>query len=580
MKFTQLISKTLRFDPPEAETASHRLMLKAGMIQQVASGVYSYLPLAWRSIRKIENVIREEMDAAGGQEVMMPTLQPMELWEHTGRRSAFGASLFSLEDRRGRPMVLAPTHEEVVTSIVRANVQSYRDLPVILYQIQTKFRDELRPRAGLVRVREFDMKDAYSFDADEDSLDRSYQAMAQAYRNIYRRCDLPVLMAEADSGAIGGKDSHEFILATSTGEDTVITCSGCDYTANAEKAVASLTEAQAEPAQPLEEVSTPGIKTIAGLAEFLNIAQEKTIKAVFYSVDGEVVLVSVRGDLEVNEVKLKNALSATDLRLATDDEVMGAGLVAGSASAVGLDGIKRVGDTSITNGANFVVGANKPDTHLRGANYPRDFEVDILTDIALAQPGQLCPRCGHVLEATRGIEVGHIFKLGTFFSESMGALYLDDEGEQRPIIMGCYGIGVGRLLAAAIEQNHDEKGINFPIPIAPYQVHLVGLNLSDGEVAAAADRLYTQLWQQGFETLYDDRVDQAAGVKLNDADLIGLPVRLVVSPRNLKNNVVEVKGRKDSEAETVPADELFPRLRQILGLPTDIQGTPVRELRL
>ena len=580
MKFTQLISKTLRFDPPEAETASHRLMLKAGMIQQVASGVYSYLPLAWRSIRKIENVIREEMDAAGGQEVMMPTLQPMELWEHTGRRAAFGASLFSLEDRRGRPMVLAPTHEEVVTSIVRANVQSYRDLPVILYQIQTKFRDELRPRAGLVRVREFDMKDAYSFDADEDSLDRSYQAMAQAYRNIYRRCDLPVLMAEADSGAIGGKDSHEFILATSTGEDTVITCSGCDYTANAEKAVASLTEAQPEPAQPLEEVSTPGIKTIAGLAEYLNIPQEKTIKAVFYSVDGEVVLVSVRGDLEVNEVKLKNVLHATDLRLATDDEVMSAGLVAGSASAVGLEGIKRVGDTSITNGANFVVGANKPDTHLRGANYPRDFEVDILTDIALAQPGQLCHRCGHVLEATRGIEVGHIFKLGTFFSESMGALYLDDEGEQRPIIMGCYGIGVGRLLAAAIEQNHDEKGINFPIPIAPYQVHLVGLNLSDQEVAAAADRLYAQLWQQGFETLYDDRLDQTAGVKLNDADLIGLPVRLVVSPRNLKNNVVEVKGRKDPEAETVPADELFPRLRQILGLPTDIQGTPVRELRL
>ncbi len=565
MRFTQLVSKTLRSDPPEAETASHRLMLKAGLIQQLASGVYSYLPLAWRSIRKIETIIREEMDAAGGQELMMPTLQPMELWEHTGRRSAFGDNLFCLEDRRGRPMVLAPTHEEVVTSIVRANVQSYRDLPIILYQIQTKFRDEQRPRAGLVRVREFDMKDAYSFNADEDSLDQSYQAMAQAYRNIYRRCDLPVLMAEADSGAIGGKDSHEFILATSTGEDMVITCPGCSYTANAEKATATLVQAQPEPAQPLEEVKTPGIKTIAGLAEYLNIPEDKTIKAVFYSADDEVILVSVRGDLEVNEVKLKNALHATDLRLATDEEVAGAGLVAGSASAVGLEGIRRIADTSITNGTNFVVGANKPDTHLRGANYPRDFEVDLLTDIALAQPGQPCPRCGHLLESTKGIEVGHIFKLGTFFSESMGALYLDDEGEQRPIIMGCYGIGVGRLLAAAIEQNHDEKGLVFPAPIAPYQVHLVGLNLADEEVAAAADKLYSQLWDQGFETLYDDRTDQAAGVKLNDADLIGLPVRLVVSPRNLKNNVVELKGRKDSEAETVSTDELFPRLRQFFG---------------
>ena len=565
MRFTQLVSKTLREDPPEAETASHRLMLKAGLIQQLASGIYSYLPLAWRAIRKIESVIREEMDAVGGQEIMMPTLQPMEIWEHTGRRSAFGDNLFSLEDRRGRPMVLAPTHEEVVTSIVRSNVQSYRDLPVILYQIQTKFRDEPRPRAGLIRVREFDMKDAYSFNADEESLDQSYQAMAQAYRNIYRRCDLPVLMAEADSGAIGGKDSHEFILATPTGEDTVITCPSCSYTANAEKAVAGLAEAPAESAQAMEEVSTPGIKTIASLAEFLNITEDKTIKAVFYSADGEVVLVSVRGDLEVNEVKLKNALHATDLRLATDEEVKGAGLVAGSASAVGLNGIKRIADTSITNGANFVVGANKPDTHLTGANYPRDFEVDVLTDIALAQPGQLCPHCGHALEATRGIEVGHIFKLGTFFSESMGALFLDNEGEQQPIIMGCYGIGVGRLLAAAIEQNHDDKGLVFPIPIAPYQIHLVGLNLSDEEVAAAADKLYSDLWEQGFETLYDDRTDQAAGVKFNDADLIGLPVRLVISPRNLKNGVVEVKGRKDAEAETIPNDELFTRLSEILS---------------
>ena len=564
MRFTQLVSKTLRSDPPEAETTSHRLMLKAGLIHQVAAGIYSYLPLAWRSLRKIENIIREEMDAAGAQELMMPALQPMELWEHTGRNTAFGENLFSLEDRRGRPMVLAPTHEEVVTGIVRANVQSYRDLPVILYQIQTKFRDEPRPRAGLVRVREFDMKDAYSFDADEESLENSYQAMAKAYRNIYRRCDLPVLMAEADSGAIGGKDSHEFILATPTGEDTVITCGGCGYTANAEKAVGHYPELNLEPEEPLEEVSTPGVKTIAELAGFLNIPKEKTIKAVFYSADGEVVLVALRGDLEVNEVKLKNALHANDLRQASDEELNAAGLVAGSASAVGLNSIKRVGDSSITQGNNFVVGANKPDTHLRGANYPRDFQVDVFTDIALAQPGQLCPQCSHMLEATRGIEVGHIFKLGTFFSEAMGALYLDSEGRQHPIIMGCYGIGVGRLLAGVIEQNHDDQGIVFPAPITPYQVHLVGLNLSDSAVAAAADRLYSELWESGFETLYDDRTDQTAGVKLNDADLLGFPVRMVVSPRNLGNGAVEVKRRRDAEATMVPVNQVVDSLKQLL----------------
>ena len=565
MRFTRLLTKTLRSDPPEAETASHRLMLKAGLIHQVAAGIYSYLPLAWRSLRKIENIIREEMDAAGGQELMMPTLQPMELWEHTGRKAAFGDNLFSLEDRRGRPMVLAPTHEEVVTGIVRANIQSYRDLPVILYQIQTKFRDELRPRAGLVRVREFDMKDAYSFDADDTSLEESYQAMANGYRNIYRRCDLPVLMAEADSGAIGGKDSHEFILPTPTGEDTVITCPACGYTANAEKAVASYKDLPVEPEQSLEEVSTPGVKTIAGLAQFLDIPSEKTIKAVFYWTDGEVVFAALRGDLEVNEVKLKNTLHADELRLATDEEVTAAGLVAGSASAIGLTGIKRVGDLSITRGNNFVVGANKPDTHLLGANYPRDFQVDILTDIASAEPGLLCCHCGQVLESTRGIEVGHIFKLGTFFSENMGALYLDREGQQQPITMGCYGIGVGRLLAAAIEQNHDEQGIIFPAPIAPYQVHLVGLNLSDEEVCAVADRLYQDLWDRGIETLYDDRTDQAAGVKLNDADLLGFPVRLVVSPRNLRNGVVEVKRRREDQATTAPIDQVVGTVLQLIG---------------
>ena len=564
-----MVSKTLRDDPPDAETASHRLMLRAGLIHQVAAGVYSYLPLALRSLRKIENIIREEMDAAGGQELMMPALQPKELWEQTGRREAFGDNMFSLDDRRGRPMVLAPTHEEVITNVVKANVQSYRDLPLILYQIQTKFRDEPRPRAGLVRVREFDMKDAYSFNADEASLDDSYQAMAQAYRNIFRRCGLPVLMAEADSGAIGGKDSHEFLLATETGEDTVITCPSCSYTANAEKAESTIPEAESEPEQALEEVSTPGLKTIAALAEFLDVPESKTLKAVFYISDGEPVFVTIRGDLEVNEVKLKNALRSRDLRLAEDHEVQAAGLVAGSASAIGINGIKRVADVSINNGSNFVVGANKPDVHYKGANYPRDFETDIITDIALAQPGQLCPRCGHTLDATKGIEVGHIFKLGTFFSEALGADFLDNEGQQHPIIMGCYGIGVGRLLAAAVEQNNDDNGIVFPTPVAPYQAHLVGLNISTEEVAEAADKLYQELESAGIEVLYDDREDAAAGVKFNDADLLGLPVRLVVSPRNLKAGVVEIKGRTDSEAGSVALDGVVAEVRERLAASVD-----------
>ena len=561
MRMTQLLTKTLRSDPADAETASHRLMLKAGLIYQVASGVYAYLPLAWRSLRKIENIIREEMDAAGAQELMLPALHPGEMWEESGRKAAFEDILFTLKDRRGRPLVLAPTHEEVITSIARSYIQSYRDLPIILYQIQTKFRDEPRPRAGLIRVREFDMKDAYSFNADEESLEESYQAMARAYSNIYRRCGLPYLRVEADSGAIGGKDSHEYILPTPSGEDTVVTCPQCYYAANAEKAQSVKPPAPSEPLLPLEEVSTPGVKTIAELCQFLGIPPEKTLKAVFYYADGEIVFVAIRGDLEVNEVKLKNTLKAHDLRLATEEEVERAGLVAGSASPLGLQGIKRIADDSIQLGTNFVVGANKPDTHMRNANYPRDFAVDLLTDIATAQSGHACIRCGHALESSRGIEVGHIFKLGTFFSETLGAYFLDQEDQQRLMVMGCYGIGVGRLLAAAIEQNHDERGIIFSTPIAPYQVHLVGLNLSDSTVAQAAQELYQSLWQEGIETLYDDRTEESAGVKFNDADLLGMPVRVVVSPRTLKQKAAEVKRRTENEASVVPMEEVVGRVR-------------------
>ena len=564
MRTTQLFGKTLRQDPAEAETASHRLMLRAGMVHQVASGVYAYLPLAYRSLRKIEQIIREEMDAAGSQEVKMPALQPLELWEETDRAAAFGESLFRLKDRRDRELVLAPTHEEVITQMVRANVSSYRDLPLILYQIQTKFRDEPWPRAGLIRVREFDMKDAYSFDADEEGLALSYQHMFQAYRNIFERCGLPALAVEADSGAIGGKDSQEFILPTEAGEDTILFCPACDYSANAEKAASVASPVPAEEELPLEDVATPGVKSIAELASYLDIPESKTLKAVFYSADGQILFVTIRGDLEVNEVKLSNALHARDLRLATDEEVAQAGLVAGSASPVGLTGISTIADESIRSGSNFVVGANKPDYHLRNASYPRDFQVDLVTDIALAQEGEGCPRCGTALHSTRGIEVGHVFKLGTFFTERLGATYLDRESQQRPIIMGCYGIGVGRLLAAAIEQNHDDRGIIFPPPIAPYQVHLLSLNPENAEVHQAAEELYQRLQDEGLEVLYDDR-EESAGVKFNDADLLGLPVRLVVSPRTLKESAVEVKGRREEKGRQVGTGEVGEVVRGMVG---------------
>ncbi len=558
-----MFGATLRDDPAEAELASHRLMVKAGLIHQVSSGIYSYMPLALRSLRKIEGIIRDEMDAAGGQELRMSVLQPRELWQQAGRDEEYGPDMFRLEDRRERPLVLAPTHEELLTTIVRANVNSYRDLPVTLYQIQTKFRDEPRPRGGLIRVREFDMKDAYSFDIDEEGLDLSYQAMARAYRNIYRRCGLPAIVAEADSGAIGGKDSQEFIVLAEAGEDTIALCESCGYAANAEKAEFVRPPRDSEPERPVEEVHTPGIATIAELAEFLDVPADQTLKAVFYVADGEVVFVTIRGDLDVNEIKLRNVLGATDLHVATPAEVEEAGLVAGSASPVGLSGVRTVADESIDVGSNFVAGANREDYHLRNVNHPRDFQIDLLTDVGLAQEGHGCSKCGTALVARRGIEVGHIFKLGTRYSEALGASFPDEDGARKPIIMGCYGIGVGRLLAAAVEHSHDERGMVMAPAIAPYDVQLVALNVRNEEVAKAAEAMYGDLQAAGFEVLYDDRED-SAGVKLNDADLLGLPVRVVVSPRNLKRGEVEVKGRSASEATMVLGDQVVRAVRELL----------------
>ncbi len=560
MHLSKLFGRTLKEIPAEADSLSHQLLVRAGMIQQVAAGIYTYLPLGWRVIRKIESIIQDEMNKAGGQELMMPSLQPLELWEQSGRLPSFGKTIFTVIDRKDHKLALGPTHEEVITELVRRYVQSYRDLPLRPYQIQNKFRDEPRPRSGLLRVREFIMKDLYSFDIDEAGLDKSYQEMMQAYENIYSRCGLPAIMVEADSGAIGGKASHEFMLIAETGEDEIIYCPDCNYAANMEKAESIKPELGVEQALPLEEISTPNIKTIEDVADFVGVAKSHTLKAVFYSTENGLVFVIIRGDLDVNETKLRNLFKCTELHLATEQEVLSAGIVAGSASPIGLEGIKIVADNSITMGSNFVAGANKPDTHVKNVNYPRDFEVDLMADIALARPGDGCPRCGGELLSRNGIEVGHIFKLGTFLSEKLGAYFLDKDGVSRPIVMGCYGIGLGRLMAAAVEQNHDDKGIIWPLPIAPYQVHLCALRLEEPQVAEAAEKLYNELTADGLEVLYDDR-SESAGVKFNDADLIGIPIRLTVSPRTLQNQSVEVKWRREKQAEMLPIENAANMIR-------------------
>jgi len=565
VRVSRLFGKTQREDPAEAELASHKLMIRAGMIYQVGSGIYSYLPLAWRSLRKIEQIIREEMDAAGGQEVRLSVLQPREMWDATGRTETFGDDLFTLQDRRDRTLVIAPTHEEELTGMVKANVNSYRDLPKLLYQIHTKFRDETRPRGGLIRVREFDMKDAYSFDTGDEGLAQSYDRMVEAYKAIYARSGMDVIQVEADSGAIGGKDSHEFVLLSDAGEDTVVVCEACGYAANVEKAVFRKTPNPPEPLAELEERHTPGVRTIEGLAKFLDVLESKTIKAVFYWIDGEVVVVAIRGDLDVNETKLTRVTKADDLRLATSDEVRRSGLVAGSASPVGLSGIKVIADDSIELGTNFVAGANREDYHLLNANYPRDFKADVVADIALAREGYECVDCdGEVMKARRGIEVGHVFKLGTGYSETLGATYSTEQDDQRPVTMGCYGIGLGRMLAAAIEQHHDENGIIFPAAIAPYHVYLVVLNGDKPGVSEAAESLESELEGLSIEVLYDDRV-VSPGVKFKDADLIGLPVRVVVSPRNLKEGVVEIKARDADDPIKAPQSEAVGQIQKLLA---------------
>ncbi|MBN1367767.1 MAG: proline--tRNA ligase [Dehalococcoidales bacterium] len=563
MRLSKLFGKTLKENPAEADTVSHRLLLRTGMIYQVAAGIYAYMPLAWSVLRNIEEIIRDEMNKAGGQELTMPVLQPLEWWQATGRDKVMGENLFVLTDRKQRKLALGPTHEEVITTLVSRFVQSYRDLPLLLFQIQTKLRDEPRPRAGLIRVREFDMKDAYSFHTDEADLDKCYQTMLQAYRNIFERCGLPAMMVEADSGAIGGKDSNEFMLIAESGEDEIIYCDTCKYAANAEKAKSRKLVLEKEDAKPLEEVSTPGKKTIEEVSGFLKIPAYHTLKAVFYIADKSLVFVVIRGDLEVNEVKLKNLLKVADLRLATEPEVKEAGIVAGAASPVGLKGVKTVADDSLVSGVNFVAGGNKPDTHLKNVNYPRDFKADVTADIALTGAGDSCEKCGGKLAATRGIEVGHVFKLGTAYSKILGANFIDATGNSQPAVMGCYGIGVGRLLAAAIEQNHDDKGIIWPLPIAPYQVYLCPLYRDGTKVAEIAEHLYQEFTVAGLEVLFDDRTD-SPGVKFGDADLLGIPLRVTISPRTLEKNTVEVKWRKEKQAQFLPLEGITEKIKEMI----------------
>ena len=559
MRRSQLFGRTLREIPSEAEVPSHRLLLQAGMIRRLVVGMYSYLPLAQRALRKIENIIRDEMDAIGGQEIDMPLVQPAGLWQETGRwEMLVGKELAGFEDRFGRKLVLAMTHEEAVTDLVRNQTNSYRQLPLMLYQIKLKFRDEPRPRAGLIRVREFAMKDAYSFHADEADLDRYYEQMHQVYLNIFHRSGIDVVSVESDPGIIGGTEAHEFMLIADAGEDRIISCNSCDYRANADVAVMQKPQVDNGEPESIEELETPDQTTIEDVANYLRVEKEQTLKAVFYSTDESLIFAAIRGDIEVNETKLKKAVGATHLWFSTDEELRRYGLVAGYASPIDVKGVTVVVDDSVASTTNLIAGANKPGYHLKNMNYPRDFKADVVADISLARDGMTCVHCGGTLTEKRGIEVGNIFKLGTKYSEAMNATYLSQKGRPQLLFMGCYGIGIGRLLASIVEANHDEEGIIWPPAVAPYQIHLMHIGKGD-EVRQRAEALYTDLRAQGYEVLYDDR-QESPGVKFNEADLLGMPLRLTISQRTLETDSVEIKRRTEKEKDFVKLDELNPQL--------------------
>jgi prolyl-tRNA synthetase len=566
MRFSQLFGRTWRDDPAEAESISHRLLQRGGFIKPLASGIYTQLPLGWRVCKKIMDIFRYEMDALGCQEMSMPVLNPAEIWQETGRWDHVGPELARWKDRNQRDMVLAMTHEEALTNILKTELASYKQLPILVYHIQTKVRDEPRPRGGLIRVREFIMKDAYSIHADQADIDRFYPDMVQAYRNIYAACGLEVVEVEADSGMMGGSGSHEFMVLSDSGEDTIFISSDGTYAANAERAVFDKGTPPQEALAEIEEVYTPNCKTIAEVADFLGVPQTRTVKAVFYIAENETqdfVFVVIRGDLPVNEVKLTNALGGLNFRAATDEEIKAVGAVPGYASPIGLQkdlGSGRklmvVADDSAVNFPNLVGGANKVDYHLKNTNAQRDYEPDVVADIALAQDGDKCVGSEAVLKLHRGIEVGHCFKLGKRYSEAMNVTYLDENGKAQTPVMGSYGIGVGRLMAAIVEQHHDEHGIIWPESVAPFDIHLVSLGKKPDEVSQQAEVLYEELQDAGLEVLFDDR-RESPGVKFADADLIGVPWRVTVSERGLKTGSVEVKHRSEAERKMIPLAEFM-----------------------
>lgn len=546
----------------EAEMISHQLMLRAGFIRQLAAGIYTYLPFGYRILKKVEAIVREEMDRIGAQELLLPSLHPAELWQETGRWDAYGPELFKVKDRHDRNFALGPTHEEVITDLLRGEINTYKKLPMTLYQIQTKFRDEKRPRSGLLRGREFSMKDAYSFHADRDSLDQTYEAMVQAYKNIFTRVGLDFRAVEADAGAIGGKGTHEFMVLSDAGEDLIAMCDQCDYAANIEMAsVVGPAEAIEKTEAPaLEKVSTPHQRTIEEVAAFLQVKKEQLVKSLLFVVDGEPVLVLVRGDHEVNDVKVKNLLGGTVCELADEELVRRiAGVPSGFVGPVGLkEKVKILADQAVMQLNDLIVGANEVDAHLMHVQVGRDFSVEQVGDLRNIQEGDACPHCGGAIHFQRGIEVGHVFKLGTRYSEDMNARFLDANGKEQPFIMGCYGIGLSRTVASIVEQNHDDNGIIWPVAVAPFTLHLIAVNMKNEEQRQLAEELYLKLKNAGIDVLFDDRLERA-GVKFKDADLIGIPVRITVGAK-ASDGLVEIKLRRTGEHQELAAEKLMVEL--------------------
>lgn len=555
MRVSKMFAPTLREVPAEAEVVSHQLMLRAGFLRKSAGGMYNYLPLAWRVLKKIENIVREEMDASGAQELLMPIVQPAEIWQESGRWGVYGEEMFRLKDRHNREFCLGPTHEEMVTSLIRGDVRSYRQLPMNVYQIQNKFRDERRPRFGLMRGREFIMKDAYSFDRDEAGLDVSYKLMYDAYTRIFTRCGLTFRPVEADSGAIGGSGSHEFMVIADSGEAEIVYCNECDYAANVEKAEMHVIEAPEEEAKAVEEVKTPDCKTIADVCAYLNLPVDKSVKAVAFNSEKGLILCFVRGDHEVNEIKVINTVGVNEVEMAEESLLAAAGTIGGYMGPVGIDPEKTivVVDSTVMKMHNICCGANKEGYHLLNVNPGRDFTPTYVADIRLIQEGDPCPHCGGKVSKARGIEVGQVFKLFTKYSEAMHATFLDENGKEKPMVMGCYGVGVSRTMAAAIEQNNDKDGMIWPVAIAPYEVLVVPVNTKDEVSTQKAEAIYEELKKAGVEAVIDDR-NERPGVKFKDADLIGYPLRVVVGPKTLAEGKLEVKVRRTGEVQMLPLD--------------------------